>query len=136
MKRIFCLTVVSLFVFVLGARLFAEEPEWVCPLNRKEMIMAVNKSHRQRMDNMAAVLRLTPEQRDKISSIITEGRDKVAAARDELIDLIVTTEISSNRDIKSVLNEEQARKYTQIEAEHHERLGDKMKRWFNEGMCY
>jgi hypothetical protein len=120
----------------MSAYLFADEKEWVCPLDRKQMIKTMNDNHQKRMDALTQALNLTADQKASISKIIVDSRDKIAAERDKLIDMIVDTENNSDRDIKKQLTSEQLDKYDQIQSEHHVSLGERMKKWFSEGMCF
>jgi Spy/CpxP family protein refolding chaperone len=105
-------------------------------MNKGEAQSTMATDHNARIDFLNKELKLSPEQKESVSNIMTEYRDKILDEKNKLIDDMVDAVNDSDAKIKAVLTAEQAKKYESLKEQQHQSLSDRMKEWFQGGMCY
>ena len=136
MKRIFGVALCLGVLMQLSSVVIAADQGWVCPMDRKQAESKMKEDHAKRIEQWTKIYKLSPDQKDKISGIMIKYRDMELDQKDKLIDSIVTAINDSDAEIKAVLTPEQIDKYEEIKLNTHKDLGERMKEWFQSGMCY
>ncbi len=136
MKTSILALVLSAVVIMFAGYLSADDNGFVCPLDKKTAKKMMDEDHAKRVAYYTTLLNLTPDQSKKISDIMVEYRDRQLAKKDEFIQSQVDAVNESDRKIKAVLTPEQVDKYKEAQSNQNKTLGDKMRDWFQSGMCY
>jgi Spy/CpxP family protein refolding chaperone len=119
-----------------GFALAADEEGLVCPLDKETAQKMMDDEHARRMEYYNGLLKLTPEQSKRISALMTEYRDRQLAEKDRFIASQVNAVNESDRRLKALLTPEQRQKYIEEQKKQNKSLSDKMRDWFQSGMCY
>jgi len=82
-----------------------------------------DKFQKNRVDRLAEILSLTPEQKEKVSAIMEDGRKQIDAERQKMKKRVDELRNATDQKIESILNEEQKKKFRA----HKEEMERKMK---------
>lgn len=69
------------------------------------------KAHEKRMGRLSEVLSLTAEQKEKLSKILSEGREELKGEREQMMKRAETRREATDKKIEGILNAEQKDKF-------------------------
>jgi len=93
-----------------------------------DKVKRVQHHQKQLIDNLAAKLNLTDDQKEKVKAVLQSSSEEIATARKEIIAKIEAVRDSTNERIQETLNSEQKAKFRKIMDELKERGG--RGKWF------